>query len=235
MHYVDRFTSTMESLDLCNASKDDFQLLSMAALGLALKLYDHRNILVPGADSTIETILLLSRGKFVLSQLEQMEMELLTRLQWLSHPPTPQMFISYILRAYFPSSNPAIRDVALFCIELTVLDYYFVPQKPSEVALASLLLAVNTVPSSSIPNELSNDHEAIVCTQKIYTRLEPLISDRVKDCHDRLERLYSSSVGKGSNTEATNDPRPNPDVEEEERSYSPVSVSNFDHIVSYNP
>ena len=228
MHYVDRYTSKMEHLALSSASKDDFQLLSMAALGLALKLYDHRNILVPGAASSVETILLLSRGKFVLSQIEQMEMELLTRLEWLSHPPTPQTIVGHVLCAYFPSSSSctAVRDIASFCIELTVLDYYFVPYNPSEVAIASLLQAVKTVLATPAPLDGGMSGGTDSSIQTLRARLEPLVTDRINCCYARLGRLYTSSVGDDNNIID--------DEEEEERSYSPVSVSSFDHVVSYS-
>lgn len=225
MHYVDRFSSTLGVPSLRVASKDDFQLLSMAALSLALKLYDHRNILVPGANSTLETILLLSRGKFVLAQLEEMELKLLTRLEWLSFPPTPQMFVGYILRAYFPSPCHTVRDISIFCVELTVLDYYFVPYSPSEVALAGLLQAVKTLLSSPMHRGLTRE-----TMESLNSRLVLLENDRVRSCHHRLERLYSSSAG--DNTDLTGAPE-NPPCSED-RAYSPISVSNFDHAVFYS-
>lgn len=220
LHYVDRCSSMLDGTSLWHGSKDDFQLLSMAALSLAVKLYDHRNIRVPGARSTQETILLLSRGKFTLAELEAKELDVLQRLQWQVHPPTPQTFVGYILQAYFP--DVTVRDMATFAVELAVLDYFFVTFKASEIALAGLLQSIGTLLlSASLPATSLDSIRAL------RAQLVPLQNDRVRACQERLGRLYSSSTAGFGIHEGEI---------QEDRADSPVSVAHFDHAaVSYNP
>ena len=95
-------------------NKNQFQLVAMAALCLALKVYGEIDM-----DDTkeeeetttteswiIETIVQLGRGQFTVEQLKQMELVVLERLQWLLHPPTPQLFVScYMDELFCPWNN----------------------------------------------------------------------------------------------------------------------------------
>jgi hypothetical protein len=78
----------------------------------------------------------------------------------------------------------AILELARFLTELSVIDYFFVIHKPSVVALASILNAIEDI--SSAKPALS-----IFCNEiKKYTPLDPSHSD-VFDCCTRLRLLYA--------------------------------------------
>ena len=78
----------------------------MASLCLAIKVYGEIEIDMKEETTTteswiIDTIVQLGRGQFTVAQLKLMEIDVLQRLQWLLHPPTPQLFVSYYLNELF--------------------------------------------------------------------------------------------------------------------------------------
>ena len=78
MSHLDRYLSACTT----PIGKNEFQLLSMTCLHLAIKLNETRILVVPGAKSSMDTLLPLSRGVFTLQEVERMEYDVLQRLQW---------------------------------------------------------------------------------------------------------------------------------------------------------
>jgi hypothetical protein len=140
MSHLDRYLACCTH----DIDKNRFQLLSMTCLYLAIKLNEYKPLFVPGSVSTMDTILQLSGGFFTLEQMERMENDILQRLQWHVHPPTPQLFVKHFL-LFLSTEEQVIQDLSQFIVELSVLDYFFVCYKPSEVALAALLNAMDEI------------------------------------------------------------------------------------------
>lgn len=200
---MDRYLSVSNAHDI---EKKEFQLLAMTSLYLAVKLYEPGYLAVSGSKSTMDAILKLSRGFYTLEQMEKMEYELLQRLQWHVHPPTPHIFARHFLP---PNSTEyhAIEDLASFMIELSVMDYFFVSYKASELAMAALLCAMDTL---CIPDTFLTCHQ------------QDLEHSRVVDCKERLTLLHRNA-SEDSPSARTNDGE-NRDLRESYTA-SPVSVA----------
>ena len=128
-------------------NKKRFQLLSLTSLYLAIKL-DGKSYL------SIESMSKLGRG-VEKSLIAQMELDLLFQLDWRVHPPTSVAFLkSYMLLLHREgeSYQADILDLANFYVELAVLDYQFVRHRPSNIAMAALLNAIQ----DKLPTEFSH-------------------------------------------------------------------------------
>jgi hypothetical protein len=207
MSHLDRYlASCTQAVD-----KNRFQLLSMTCLYLAIKLNECKHLLIPGSVSSMDTILQLAgRGFFTLEQMETMEYDILQRLQWHVHPPTPQLFAKDFL--YFLSTEEQdIQDLSQFMVELSIMDYFFVCYKPSEVALAALLNAMDEI----FPQR-SGQIKFLFQSQ-----LLDLQSPAVLACRERLVLIYAQQANgcpDSSRNHIKNETEP------EQRTTSPISV-----------
>jgi len=168
MNYLDRYLGSFDGI----VGKNLFQLVSMTCLYLAIKLNEQDPLVMEGCRSSMETILQLSNGIFTLGEMETKERELLQILQWRVHPPTSQLFVGQFLlctrrlsssaRTHFSSilmkeTQKELHDIALFTVELSVMDYFFITYHNSEIAIAALLNAMEQAPSSTAVQLLHRD------------------------------------------------------------------------------
>jgi Cyclin, N-terminal domain/Cyclin, C-terminal domain len=182
MNHLDRFLDTFTD----EVDKNMFQLLAMTCLYLSIKLNEYKHLLIPESKSSMDTILRLSRGAFTLPQMEQMEYEVLQRLRWHVHPPTPQLFVKHFL-FFLSVDEHEIHDLTQFMIELSVMDYFFVNYKPSEVAVASLLNSLQRLyPQSQAQCHLS-----------LLSQFLDLNSEGVVACRERLSLIYAQANDQG--------------------------------------
>jgi hypothetical protein len=205
MNHLDRYLDAFPS----NVDKNLFQLLAMTCLYLSIKLNEYKHLLIPKSTSSMDTILQLSRGFFTLEQMEKMEYDVLQRLQWHVHPPTPQLFVKHFLFILSVEENE-IHELAQFMAELSVMDYFFVSYKCSEVAIAALLNAMDWLfPGSS--------------TQLSFPFQHPLLdihSPNVQACRERLSLIYTQANDQAPNNASSTTPPKGAMV----RTTSPVSV-----------
>jgi len=221
MNYMDRICAASNVTELLQ-DKNLFQLLAMAALCVAIKIHGELDTSVPWAESSIlHTIVYLSQSHFTANDLEIMEMSALQRMQWHLHPPTPQLFVSYFIELYPTEEKIELKDIALYFVELSVHDYYFVSFKPSVIALAALSNAA--------------------C---IFGRSESLISDIQEDlfrhngyreeakidaCRVRLEKLFANTGTEVEDFVGVPSPMAlgiNDHLKEKTRDCSPASIIN---------
>jgi hypothetical protein len=175
-NYLDRCLATYSHEAI---NKELLQLLTMACLYIAMKLFELKTVKVPGAaNTTMESLIYLAKAKFTVKQMQEMEFDVLKRLKWRVHPPTPQVFVEY----FAPDS--VYRKQARYLVELATLDYFFVTYKPSEVAAAALLRAVDVASSDLafsdkpvLPNHLQDRQD----------------DTRVLDCKHRIALLLPKS------------------------------------------
>ena len=162
--------------------KNCFQLLSMTCLYMAIKLNFHSPLVIehPRTNSSMETILQLSRGYFSIEEMKQMEWKILNALQWKVSPPTPQLFLKHFIYALGVEERE-ISDLAHFIAELSVMDYFFVSYLPSEIATASLLAAFERL----YPG-VYDSLELPPCFRRD--------SANVRACRQRLEIIYDQAV-----------------------------------------
>lgn len=218
--------------------KDAFQLLAMTCLYVAVKLDQPRML-------SLQTMAHLSRGTFCKGQMQSMEMEILSRLRWQVHAPTPYTFLSHFMQVLTitPTTTSSssvgaqattttilspcsvqIYEMARYLVELSVLDYYFVGKRSSSIAVAALLNALedqyytNTTAATAAAAHPHVAHKAI---SDLMVPGEELL---VHHCQNRLRGL--------TQTNAANDPARDaaaaavPQEEEDPRSWqtSPTSV-----------
>lgn len=129
----------------------------------------------------MDTILQLSRGFFTLKEMEKMEYEVLQRLRWHVHPPTAQLFVKHFL-FFLSSEENELHDLSQFMIELSVMDYFFVSYKPSEIAMAALLNSMDRLGHKN--SSRMNFH---------ITRFIDINSPAILACRERLSLIYAQA------------------------------------------
>ena len=136
MSYLDRFLSsgTPRAMNTIKNRKE-YKLASMTTLYMAIKLFEPFEL--QAAD-----LAMLSKNSFAAIDFFQMEFDILSALDWHVHGPTVLSFIEHFF-AVIPKTSTC-NDTAWRLLlhkskqytELTLGDYYFVTQKPSNVAVA---------------------------------------------------------------------------------------------------
>lgn len=147
MSYLDRYLCTPKGKSaLCH--RKEYQLAAMTALYIAIKLHEPLEM---------ETSLLadLSRGCYNEMEFVHMEQAMLQALKWRVNGPTPLGFVQHFV-ALLPTTvkKPvvdAIFDYARFQTEMSVSDHELVGVKPSEIALAAVLNAVEGLDEKLLP------------------------------------------------------------------------------------
>lgn len=137
MSYLDRLMTK------CNLDRAAYKLAATTCLILAMKVHHSKRVFLT------DIIHDLSRGEFDSEDIARMEKQIVDSLQWLLHPPTPQNYITRLLIMTTDISskiygfNPtSVCEYAIFFSELSVLDYYFVTQRQSVVAVACIINAM---------------------------------------------------------------------------------------------
>jgi hypothetical protein len=125
------------------ASQLEFKVVSITCLNIATKLVDSTTV-------TLEDLIKLCGDQFTLSDVLEMELRMLTTLQWRLHPPTPNCFVHQFLRLFpndiSPQSLDKICCISQLAIEKAICEPTDCRQfLPSELAYASLLLATEFV------------------------------------------------------------------------------------------
>lgn len=166
-------------------NKKHFQLLALTILYVTVKLDCHQGFL------SMEMMIHLSREKFTKAQMVEMEKEVLKNLEWKLHPPTASVFLRHFM-LLLESDQQVKHDVvesARFYMELAVLDYQSVAQRPSRIALAALLNAMDQERSAAISSTCS------FVQDRQYNFLLSLIApserETVDHCRTRLSELFN--------------------------------------------
>lgn len=147
MNYLDRYLS---SDDGCHALDDRkvFQLAAMTCLYTAIKIHE------PEAMEP-KVVANLSRGTYTEEQVVEMEMSILSAIEWRMNPPTALSFLNAFF-ALLPegtmseTNRDAVYELAKFQTELAVNEYSFVPVDASTVAYAAFVNALETVSAEAL-------------------------------------------------------------------------------------
>jgi hypothetical protein len=124
-------------------SCQDYQLLSVGSVFLAMKLAGNARVLSVGCMAHH------IQGRFTKQQIIDMEYKILSTLDWFVHPPTAVDFLYYYWKELVYAKNSGmvdyqdILDNATFLVEHSVVDSFFAVQKPSVIAMAALSLTVH--------------------------------------------------------------------------------------------
>lgn len=114
-------------------------------------------------------------------------------LSWYMHPPTAINFVKHYLLfldlcniSLSPTCKHDVGELARFLCELSVCDYFFVTKKPSSIALASLLTAMDNIDQSRLPYHTKSRFFATI--QEL-TKID-LQSSEIRECRARLDEMY---------------------------------------------
>ena len=179
MSYLDRYLATR------TVNRRIFQLAAMTALYLAIKLFE------PGK-LRMSSLIDLSRGYFMAEHIVTMEDSMLQSLKWHVHPPTPLAYCRDFMGLVSGEINPVARhdvnELARFMTELSVCDYWFVTKKPSSIALASLINAMEL----QGPRRIENRHKMEFLSRVAEIGMDITNDDEIVECYERLSEMYRS-------------------------------------------
>lgn len=130
---LDRYLAK-ECLTEITITRQDFQLLAMTALYLAVKLHES------GDKLCLVTLIDMSRGYFSLRDFEDAELDILESLEWRVSPPTANCFLVELWKLHPNDAADKWISRSHDLLELSVSDAYFVPHKASQLALAAMLV-----------------------------------------------------------------------------------------------
>jgi len=141
MSYLDKFLGTKEGgFTLCD--RREYQLAAMCCLELAVKTHEPEQL---GLESIVE----LCQGAYTESELKNKEKQILSALRWRMCPPTASCFAGYYLELLPHDLPSAVKEqisyLTMFQIENSIKNYSFLCFRPSEVAFASVLNAMETL------------------------------------------------------------------------------------------
>ena len=198
-------------------SKRHFQLLSLTCLYITIKMESHQGFL------SMDMMIHLSREKFSKDQMIDMEKEILRALEWKVHPPTSFVFLQHFLMLLSPEQqvDHDTVEVARFSMELAVLDFKTIEQRPSRIALAALLNALEfskTRQEESAPTDAGRS-----AVDSHYNFLASLIAPSERHTVDQCRtRLLELNQGLGVDDNAVMHA---PEAPADSRIVSPVSVT----------
>ena len=192
MSYLDRFLSTTRPrAHKALHDRKEYQLAAMTSLYIAIKLFE------PVAMDA-ELLSTISHGCYTESDIVDMEQEILTALSWRVNGPTAHDFLSHII-SLLPSSAHkyddtvamTLLDFSRFQVEIAVCDYDLALQKPSVVALASILNSVESIDEKLFSRRSQFDF--FQCVARV-TGLDPF-SKGINVVRARLLDLFEHNSG----------------------------------------
>mmetsp|Transcript_27812 Transcript_27812/g.56895 ORF Transcript_27812/g.56895 Transcript_27812/m.56895 type:complete len:266 (+) Transcript_27812:294-1091(+) len=164
-HYgIDRNTAgiSLALFDLylskrCVASEEEYQLVAMTCLYIAIKMHSHKKI-------PISAMSRLSKGHFESGRISKMEINIIKSLNWYLNPPTAAMFVDItapllqefvtVIDTCGEKGNPSpnhidingcmsleAMELARYLVELSTCDPYFTRMRPSSIAVAAIRLS----------------------------------------------------------------------------------------------
>lgn len=146
MNYLDRYLMTETGRHALDDRKV-FQLAAMTSLYTAIKIHE------PEAMEP-KVVANLSRGTYTEQQVIDMEMSILTAIEWRMNPPTAMSFLNAFF-AFLPEcatsqqERDAVYELAKYQIELAVNEYSLVAVDSSTIAFSALCNALETVTGSA--------------------------------------------------------------------------------------
>lgn len=172
----------------------NYLLAAMTCIYLAMKLHSSKMI----SPSTISS---MSRGYFTERELLAMELVIFECLDWYLNPPTPAMFYEVIVpliddSPVKPSMKDRLKNLAQYLIELGA---YFPFEKPSSIAYAAMLVAMEDMSISTEWFESLQLGHTSHTTDLWSERLHQVYSRPLYEIDSSLWLPFSSSSEIGTN------------------------------------
>jgi hypothetical protein len=129
-------------------TREEYQLAAATALQLSLKTFDSAVI-------QLEKLVKLGRGSFTEEDVVRMECKILKCLNWRVHPPSTYCFLSQY-ELLLPSSmteptREMLVEVTKLVSELSVIDHKYNYYRPSVLAYATMLMAMELIDHVDLP------------------------------------------------------------------------------------
>lgn len=192
MSFLDRYLSVHP------ANQKIFELAAVTSLYLAIKIHEPVKMNLFQMKS-------MTRGGFSTKDFEEMELALLGHLEWLTHPPTPQAFVSYFIVLCL-RRGPILQNVcdnALYLCDISVFDYELsVNNRASSIALASILLGLEIC---------SLKPQGFIRICRNFDNFD-VAWDEVKFCRLKMKQSSPQLFEHLVNKNLTDDPLPSPPV-----------------------
>ena len=148
MSSLDRFVSTPEDSETL-LDRFQYQLAALTAIYLSAKIHCARVL-------SSENVAKLSRGAFTAEDVEAMERGMLKEIQWRVSPPTAMNFVRIYLDLLTLSNNifdrgtqDTVLELVGYQTNLSIVQFEISTTKASQIAKASLLIAVENIYSSN--------------------------------------------------------------------------------------
>lgn len=204
MSYLDLFLSsgTASAMDAIRNRKV-FQLASMTTLYMAFKLFEPVEINLLG-------FVMLGKNAYAAEDFVKMEFDILSALNWRINGPTVLSFLEHLFAVVPPGlvrgeGMEILTDICKQYTEVTLSDYYFVTQKPSDVAIAIICTSLQHIPLDLIDEKgrrslvlkISNalkiqcKKEVLLATRRLASKSDKLVNVESKPAH-----IISCEAGK---------------------------------------
>lgn len=211
LNYVDRFMITYNYDNQTPFNRQKFQLLTVTALYLAIKLHGASpDSTTTFAMPTLQVFVELSRNRFTGADIEQMELEILKCLKWKLNPPLPINFVKYFTML-LPSwqtedagrnacrcMRSSIYEMARYMAEIAIcFSFFSFSLSPSVVAFASILTSINALEEDPSVADVFPPHQVLAqFINNIFaaTSLSPAMED-VKRARLFLVNVSPSALG----------------------------------------
>jgi Cyclin, N-terminal domain len=212
MSYLDRYLLSDEgSVALFDRSL--FQLVSMTALYTAVKIHE------PEAMDP-KLVANLSRGLYSVDEIEEMERDMLTAINWRVNPPTSMSFCREFLNIIPEDALPSmvrdqVSDLAKAQIESAFYEHEYMTVKSSTIAFCSFMNAIET---------LVDDERLLACIGCVLS--EAIGADCNSDDIVRIQlQLYDAVIAGSDNKCRKTDTSPIVPRREVARTISPRSIT----------
>ncbi|KAL7522718.1 hypothetical protein ACHAWX_007492 [Stephanocyclus meneghinianus] len=138
----------------------ELELLALSCVYTAIKTHSCTGKL---SSSSVAKLSRRSDGaqRFTVEQIEDMEFHICEIIDWHVNPPTPTMFLDVgfalieacVIDDCRRGTLVGVKDLAVFLVEISVIDIYFSTFSPSSVASAAILVATKAL---SAPQAMRN-------------------------------------------------------------------------------
>jgi len=193
--YLDRFLMTKSGVPALH-NKNTFQLVAMTCLYIAIKLFEPE-VINPAIVS------FLSENLYSEKQITEMEMVILSALQWRVQPPTALAFVRHFLALVDmdDTSRGIITKVTRIQIDHAITSHNFIDVNPSLIAAASILNTIELMDRKSLPD---GTRCSIIVALKLHGSTRRIYGEKMMKVRTQLLHMVQGEEEKLENRQDTN-------------------------------